>query len=181
MIVSAIVAYLCIRFLTQYMSDDMPLFLVNSRDPDEEDNPLPRLPPELVEMIVERMWRLEDQLLCRQVCRWWRARVGIPVRYDNNNRRWRSYLLNQYSWATLSAEGRVLRLMEFKPWGGTHLQEYSSGGLRVKREVIFRPPNKVTEISHEHTHQRRVVTTFHLQTHAVNTEIRYNQLYCAVL
>ena len=166
------------------MSDDIPLLSLAhlpSSDSEDDDYPFAELPPELVEMIIGFMWRLEDQLLCRQVCKWWRDRVGMPTRYDNNNQPYRHYLLNQHSWATLSAERRVLRMMEFKPWGSTHLWEYSSGGMRVKREVIFRPPETVTEICHEYENRRRLVTTFTLRNHNIHTEVRHTGVYCSII
>lgn len=163
-------------------SPPLVLFGPDSTDPDHDgDAPFAGLPPELVELIIGFMWRLEDQLLCRQVCKWWRQRVGFPVRYDPDNRPIRRYSFTQSVWTTLSSQGRTLRTMRFDRFGCTHLWEYSPDGHRIVREVIFQPPNRVTEIRRDHQSHRRVLTHWHLPTHTTRTEIKYDGAFCAIL
>ncbi len=139
------------------------------------------LPPELVEMIIDRLWRLEDQLLCRRVCKWWGARVGMPVRYNALGQPERHYSLTPTMWATLGTDNRSIRTMRFDPQGATHLWEYSADGHRVDREVVFRPPDRVTEILHEHDRHRRFITTWHVRARVAKHDTFHDAVQCSIL
>ena len=139
------------------------------------------LPPELIEIILSHVWQFHDQLACRLVCKWWQKRIGTPVKRGIGGRVVRQYSLTDTAWATFSGQNRVMRMLDFKPLGATHLREYYPDSDRIQREVVFCPPNRAIETTHERNGHRQVVTSWHFRTHISQTVTKHVGIVCSIL
>jgi hypothetical protein len=167
------------------LSPQLPLpSWINSPVPTDASpntNPyLPLLPPEIIELILDRVWRFEDQLNCRQVCRWWRNYI-VPV-YRNPATRLpvKYYLFDPTGWTRFNSDKKVIKRLEFRSCGRTTLREYNPLTETVIREVRYEPnKEKVRETIHDDF--KRIHTIWHSDTHETKHWTEFKQVHCAIL
>lgn len=155
--------------------------LINSPDSNPNiDPPLPLLPSEIIVLILDRVWRLEDQLNCRRVCQWWRNYI-VPVRRNPTT----LLPVNYYSfaptgWSRLNSEQKVVKWLVFRSCGRATLREYNPSTRTVIREVRYEPnKEKVRETLHHDF--KRIHTIWHSDTHETKMWTEFKRMECTIL
>ena len=147
--------------------------------PDPAGPVLPYLPPEMIEHILSMVWRFEDQLRCRLVCRHWLQRIGSPVRRTPRLAPLNYYSFTPTAYVTFNAASRPIRMLEFKSFGRCVLTERSPGGS-VKRRVEYRPPGRVVETTY--MPGREVTRSWDTRSATLNTRVAQVQApICGIL
>jgi len=131
-------------------------------------------------MILDHVWRFEDQLVCRQVCKWWRNRIVLIRRHPTTKVPRNYFSLNPTIWACLNSKKRTIKSLEFGTCGRATLRVYNPDSHQLLREVKYEPhKEKVSEVLHDHL--KRINTVWHLDTHDIKGWTEFTQVECAIL
>jgi hypothetical protein len=144
------------------------------------DLPLPFLPTEIVEMILDRVWRFEDQLTCRQVCKWWHNYISIVLRDSATQLPVNYYSFSPQDWICLDSNREILKRLEFRTCGRSTLREYDPLTHTLAREVKYEPnKEKVRVVIHDDF--KRSHTIWHSDTYEIKKWTEFKHTQCAVL
>jgi len=150
---------------------------VNSRTP---QTLIPLLPFEIISMILDRVWKFEDQLKCRQVCKWWRSYIPLVLRDPTTRLPVNYFSFSSQAWTCLNSDQEILKQLEFRTCGRTTLREYNPSTHTLVREVKFEPnKEKVREVIQDDF--KRIHTIWHSDTHETKNWTEFRRTECAIL
>ena len=150
---------------------------VNSRTP---QTLIPLLPFEIISMILDRVWKFEDQLKCRQVCKWWRSYVPLVLRDPTTHLPVNYFSLTAQAWTCLGPNQEILKQLEFRTCGRATLREYNPSTHTLVREVKFEPnKEKVREVIQDDF--KRIHTIWHSDTHETKKWTEFSRPECVIL
>lgn len=160
---------------------------VNSPTPDSDSDSsidtdllLPLLPTEIVEMILDHLWRFEDQLSCRKVCKWWRSYIPLIRRDPATHLPLNYYSFSPQGWTCLGPDQEPIRQLEFRSCGRATLREYNPLTHALVRELKYEPnKEKAREVIHDDF--KRIHTIWHFNTHETKNWTEFRRTECAIL